>query len=226
MIPFSFTTFLNKYWTLLVITGMAIYIVISGNTNTPTNKTADRIDSILRIIKTNELDGTFVQPAPQPIIITVPQQGSVQTGLSNDLLRMFENMKDDNAKTRAYAEAIALKVYNNTYQDSAVAITIRDSVEGGILTNQKVDWVIKPQKIQYHENVYYMKPKFVISAGLQFQTRIDTAGFSREQIFPKIGFKGRNGWKFEGGVNVLNTKDFMIGIEKDIFTKYNKIKDK
>lgn len=218
--------FLNKYWTLLVIAGLIIFIVISKNKEVPTNKSQDRIDSILQVLVTKKIDGTFVQPQPQPIIITIPQSGSNNPGLSNDLLKAFESMKDDNAKTRAYAEAIALKVYENKYQDTTVSIIVRDSVEGGKLTNQEVKWTVKPQKVKYYENIYYMKPEFVISAGMQFQTRVDTAGFSHEQIFPKLGYKGRNGWKFEGGVNILNPKEYMIGVEKDIFTKYNKVEEK
>lgn len=219
-------TLIDKYWKGLVILGLVLYIVISGNIKKPVSNNNDRIDSILRVISTKQVDGTFVQPSPQPIIITIPQSGSNNNQLSNNLLKAFEELKDDNAKTRAYAEAIALRVYNNTYKDSLVNISVTDTIEGGKLKNQKVNWTVKPQKIQYYENIYYMKPQFTISAGMQFQTRIDSLGFTHEQLFPKIGVKGRNGWKFEAGVNLLNTKEFMIGAEKDIFTKYKKIEEK
>ena len=222
----TITGFLNKYWQFIIIVLMGLYIVWQGNKKGPIDKNADKIDSILRTLTIPERTGTFTQTSPQPIIITVPQQGSTDPGLSNELLRAFADMKDDNARTRAYAEAVALKVYENKYSDSTVAITVKDSVEGGVLKHQSVDWTVKKMEAQYYENVYYMKPKYTISGGMQFQTAVDSTGLSHAQIFPKIGFKGRNGWKFEGGVNLLNTKEFMFGVEKDIFTKYNKIEEK
>lgn len=203
-----------------------IYIFLSGNSNSDISKSDDRIDSILRVLTIPERQGQFVNRSPEPIIIVVPQANSTNNGFSNELLREFQLMKDDNARTRAYAEAIALKVYQNKYQDSTVAITVIDSIEGGKLTNQDVSWTIKPREIEYHENIYYMKPKFIISAGMQLQNTIDSVGVSRMGLYPNLGYKGKKGWTFEAGINVLNTKEFMVGVKKDIFTKYNKIPDK
>lgn len=221
----TLTTFLNKYWTHLVIVGLVFYVVILGNAK-DTTKNDDRIDSILRVLTIPAKEGEFNNPSPQPIIITVPQQGSTSPGLSNELLRAFQDMKDDNAKTRAYAEAIAKKVYKNTYSDSIVDITVDDIVEGGELTKQDVKWNIKPQEVKYHESIYYLKPKFVVTAGMQIGSSVDPDGYSSPQLMPTLGYRGRNGWGFKASVNLLNTSEFMIGAEKDIFTKYNKVPEK
>jgi len=219
-------TFLNKNWTILLIAGLALYIVYSGNRDNSTTKNDDRIDSILRVLSIPQKVGTFSNESPQPTIIVVPQPGNTNSGMNNEMLRAFEAMKDDNAKTRAYAEAIARKLYSNVYSDSLVSIKVDDVVEGGILKNQKVDWTVKPQKIEYFESIYYMKPKYTITAGAKLGMAMDSAGYIRPQLLPTIGFKGRNGWTYEGSVNLLNTKEFMIGVSKDVFTKYEKIPEK
>lgn len=226
MNPLSLTAFLNKYWTLLLIAGLIFYIVYSGNKTDNLTINNDRIDSILRILNTPEKTGTFKDKSPQPTIIIVPQPGSTTPGMSNDMLRAFEELKNDNAKTRAYAEAIARKAYSKTYSDSTVSITVKDVVEGGVLKDQQVDWVVKAQEMQYFENIYYMKPKFTINAGLKIGTAIGPYGYNSTQLLPTLGYKGRNGWGFEASINILNTKHFQIGATKDIFTKYEKIPEK
>lgn len=216
--------FLNRNWQFIIILLLVGYVVYLGNKPTNLDKNSDKIDSILRVLSLPQQEGNFTNQSPQPIIITIPQQGSTDTGLSNELLQAFEDMKDDNEKTRAYAEAIAKRVYNNSYSDSLVSIDVKDIVEGGKLTKQDVNWTIKPQEITYHENVYYMKPKYTISAGLQVGSSLDGDGNYSPQLMPTLGYKGRNGWGFKASVNLLNTREVMIGFDKDIFTKYNKVK--
>jgi hypothetical protein len=210
---------------MLLIAGLIFYIVVSGNSK-DTTKNDDRIDSILRIINTPAKQGAFTNETPQPIIITVPQQGSTSIGMSNDLLRAFEDMKDDNARTRAYAEAIAKKVYQNTYSDSIVDITVDDVVEGGELTKQDVKWKVKPQKVKYHESIYYLKPKFVITTGIQIGSSVSQEGYSSPQLLPTVGYRGRSGWAFKASINILNMNEFMFGFEKDILTRYSKVPEK
>lgn len=222
----TITNFLKNNWQFIAIVLMGIYISYMHNTTTiPGSVNDDRIDSILRVVSIPRIEGTFILPAPEPIYIKVPQKGSTNTGMSDEMLKAFQELKDDNAKTRAYAKVIALKYYEKIYQDSVVTITVKDSIEGGNLVYQEVDWVFKEHKVKFYENIYYMKPKFTLSVGAQLQSGGDEIG-SNPQLFFTLGVTNKKGWKYTGGINVLEKNEYMIGLEKNVFTKYNKIVEK
>lgn len=214
-----------KYLKDILIVGFMLYIFISNNNRVNVEKhSKDRIDSILKTLVIPEKKGEFRTISPQPIIITIPERNSNSNRLSDELLKRFEQLESDNAKTRAYAKAIALKVYEKTYKDSLVSITVKDSIEGGDLTSQNVSWNIKKQEIKYHDKIITKYPLYSISGGIGVNSVIDETGSYKTQISPLIGYRNKEGWQLEVGTNIFNLKEFRIDLTKDIFTKYRKNK--
>jgi hypothetical protein len=178
-----------------------------------------KIDSIIRVVRTEMLKGQFKQNNPQPIIVTLPSQNTRDNSqLTNSLIRQFKELKNNDERLESYLKVIATKVYKNTYKDSLVTITAIDTISNGALKSQIVNWVVKPQKIKFYEKTITkkLKPKFTFSAGLGITTRLDS--LANPQLNGVIGFKNKKGYELQFGIST--DKRYNLTFKKDIFTKY------
>ena len=183
--------------------------------STPADETI--IDSV-KVVKTlPQKQGTFQIKAPQPVVVVVPSNQQGNDKYINSLMTELNSLKDAVLKKDKIVEALALRVYEKKYEDSTVTITVRDSINGR-LNSQNVNWKIKPQKVAYFEKTitHKLKPKFTFSAGVGVTSGLDSPG--NPQLQGILGFKNKKEYELQLGIST--DKRFNITLKKDLFTKY------
>lgn len=169
------------------------------------------IDSTLVVKNTPQKQGNFRIEKPQPIVVVVPNNN--RDSYINSLLSELKSIKETDKQQSKLLKELALRVYEKTYKDSIVTITVKDSVNGH-LQSQNVQWTVKPQKVRYYEKKVTEKvtPRFVISAGIGLD------GFENPQLKGVIGFKNKKGYELQLGAS--SNQRYSLTLKKDLFTKY------
>lgn len=214
---------MNRQFSLKDLLPYAIIIILLflqfTNTSffgsTPEDETV--IDSVKVVKEIPQKQGAFQNKTPQPIVVVVPSNQQGNDKYINTLLSELNSIKDAGLKRDKILEALALRVYEKKYEDSTVTITVRDSINGR-LKSQNVNWKIKPQKVSYFEKTitHKLKPKFVFSAGLGITSRLDS--LANPQLQGVLGFKSKKGYELQLGIST--DKRFNLTLKKDLFTKY------
>lgn len=209
-------------WQIILIIGLFAYIVISGNRRENIDFNYDRIDSIVRTIKIPKDTIMFKDTVFKPTYNNFVTNNNLKIdSLNKVLLEKFKSLENNDSILKAYMDAIAVKVYKKKYKDSLIKVTVIDTLQGGKLFSQDVKVELEEREINYYEKTVYKYPKYSITAGLDIHSVLDQNNSNRAQVFPVLGFRGSKGWEFNLGANVLNLKEFKVGIKKDIFTKYS-----
>lgn len=201
------------YYIIAIVLGL-IYIL---NGKFTLRKSTEEIkkDSIRIVKNTKELKGGFTDNKPTIIYVQTPKEQSNDVYL-NTLLSELNTIKDASKKNEKILEALALRVYEKTYEDSTVVITVKDSINGRLKT-QDVKWKVKPQKVSYFEKTITkkIKPNFRLLLGSKFTTN---STFEKSSIELNLGVQDKKGNIFEAGINTNN--NISVGAKLNIFTKY------
>lgn len=176
------------------------------------------IDSTLVVKNTLEKKGEFRSEKPQPIVVVVPSQTQPNNdAYINRLLSELSSIKETDKQQSKLLKELALRVYEKTYQDSTVTITVKDSINGH-LQSQNVQWTVKPQKVKYYEKTITkkLKPKFTLSAGIGVASRLDS--LANPQLKGIIGFKNKKGYELQLGAST--DRVYSLTLKKDLFSSY------
>lgn len=196
-----------------------LVIMVFGSNFEIKRKTPEKttIDSTLVVKEVPKKMGGFRSEKPQPIVVVVPSQNQPNNDTYiNSLLSELKSIKETDKQQSKLLKELALRVYEKTYQDSTVIITVKDSVNGH-LQSQNVQWTVKPQKIKYYEKTITEKvtPKFSLLLGGKMTT---SNTFEKSAFELNAGFQFKNGNILEAGYDTNNR--FSVGFKKNIFRKY------
>jgi hypothetical protein len=193
----------------IVIIGLLLYIFFS-HSNKPKTKEVIRYDTIIKTVTIPEINGTFTNPKPKPIYIKEPADDKELQFLHGKINELLTDVE----KKDFLLSQLSTKVYNKTYSDKDVEITVIDTISGKIL-HQDVIWTIKPKEIEVKEVTITkeLKPRFSLSVGGGV-----IVNPINQQFYGFLGMKNAKGYELQLGMTT--DKGYMIGVKKDLFTKF------
>jgi hypothetical protein len=192
-----------------VIIGLLLYIFFS-HSNKPKQIEVIRYDTIIKTVTIPEINGNFNNPKPKPIYIKDPTDDKELQYLHAKINELLTDVE----KKDFLLSQLSTKAYNKTYSDKDVSITVIDTVSGKLL-NQDVIWTIKPKQIEVKEVTITkeLKPRFVLSVGGGV-----IVNPINQQLYGFLGMKNAKGYELQLGITT--NKACMIGLKKDLFTKF------
>ncbi len=183
--------------------------------------------------KTKEVKGGFemVKPKQKEITNNVPNKDNsrVQRNFAHEkndsintkllaeneaLIKAFATYTDS-VKQAKYLEAISLKDFSQTFNDTSLTVNLFGKVRGeviGIGTN----YTIKPQTINATLKQY------TVFLGLN---TVSNPSFSNTAILPTISYLNANGLLISGGKDLLSKDGYMVGVSKSVWSS-SRVKQK
>lgn len=187
--------------------------------------------------KTKEVKGGFEMVKPkqteitQSLINNVPdkdksstvkenltvQNDSINTKLlaeNEALIKAFATYTDS-VKQAKYLEAISLKDFSQTFNDTSLTVNVFGKVRGEVI-GIGMNYTIKPQTINATLKQY------TVFLGLN---TVSNPSFSNTSVLPTISYLNANGLLISGGKDLLTKDGYVIGVSKSVWSR-SRVKEK
>lgn len=217
----------NKNYLVVLL---LLYIIIKPffvSTFSKGNQDTHTIDSVKVRKIIPEKTGSFHSEKIQPIIIYPPSLNnrSNNSNETNKILELFSslqtgqtNLEQEQLQLKKLMEIIAKKEYKEIFEDSIVKIDVHTVVENGEKKSLSLNWKVKQSYIDYFEktHTYKLYPKFTLSAGVGFDTKLDD--LKQTNLKAILGIKNKKGFDLQFSIAPKNR--YGISLKKDLFTKF------
>jgi len=187
--------------------------------------------------KTKEVKGGFEMAKPkqkeisQIIINNVPNKDNsrVQRNFAHEkndsintkllaeneaLIKAFATYTDS-VKQAKYNEAISLKDFSQTFNDTSLTVNVFGKVRGEVI-GIGMNYTIKPQTINTTLKQY------TVFLGVN---TVSNPSFSNTAVLPTISYLNANGLLISGGKDLLSKDGYMVGVSKSVWSR-NRVKAK
>ena len=185
--------------------------------------------------KTKEVKGGFEMAKPKQTGIINPVTNSTNTVIYKDFIAKNDNNdtrdKNDSINTKLlaenealikafatytdsvkqakYNEAISLKDFSQTFNDTSLTVNVFGKVRGEVI-GIGMNYTIKPQTINATLKQY------TVFLGLN---TVCNPSFSNTAILPTISYLSANGWLISGGKDLLSKDGSIIGVSKSVWSR-------
>jgi len=187
--------------------------------------------------KTKEVKGGFEMVKPkqteitQSLINNVPNKDNsrVQNSFAHEkndsintkllaeneaLIKAFATYTDS-VKQAKYNEAISLKDFSQTFNDTSLTVNVFGKVRGEVI-GIGMNYTIKPQTINTTLKQY------TVFLGVN---TVSNPSFSNTAVLPTISYLNANGLLISGGKDLLSKDGYMVGVSKSVWSR-NRVKAK
>ena len=174
-----------------------------------------KIDSVEVVKVITEYKKEFVQVKPKPIYITKTNDKQLKNIISK-LEKKYSQKADSVIILREYIQAIKVRKYSETFEDSLLVATFKAETTG-TLNSIDFKYTKKPQKINYFKKTITktLTPKFSLLGGgkINASSSLDNSSFEAN-----IGAQFKNMDILEIGYDTNNS--WSVGYKFNIFAKY------
>ena len=212
--------FILRYIQPIIIIVLGFILFTKGCSNNGDSDNGIKIDTTKVAIDIPEKIGRFdtiVNPEPTIVKDTVFIKGKIRTvtKIDSTLYKQYRKVLDSIQRDSIFKEAIAIREYNETFEDSLVKLDIYSKVRGSLL-EQSSDYIIKPQQIERLDitRTITKERKFslYIGGGLSVPTEIDQeVGFQGN-----LGIQNKKGTIYELGYDTNG--NILLGVKLRIFS--------
>jgi len=115
----------------------------------------------------------------------------------------------DSVKQAKYNEAISLKDFSQTFNDTSLTVNVFGKVRGEVI-GIGINYTIKPQTINATIKQY------TVFLGVN---TVSNPSFSNTAVLPTISYLNANGLLISGGKDLLSKDGYMVGVQKSVWSR-------